>query len=78
MAQVTLDRPNARHVGSALSEHDLVVLSHVASGKTADVAARNLEFSSRTFRRRMRMICDRLDVDTPIEAVVWAAKRGLI
>lgn len=78
MAQVTLDRPNARPAEPKLSEHDLLVLSHVASGMTADVAARNLDFSSRTFRRRMRTICDRLDVDTPIEAVVWAAKRGLI
>jgi len=44
----------------------------------ADVAARQLELSARTLRRRLRTICDRLDVGTPIEAVVWAAKRQLI
>ena len=78
VVQVTLDRPTARNAEPRLSDHDLLVLSHLASGMTADVAARSLDFSSRTFRRRMRTICDRLDVDTPIEAVVWAAKRGLI
>lgn len=79
MAQATLDRPQVRgDVEPRLSEHDILVLSRLASGMTADVAARSLDFSSRTFRRRMRSICDRLNVNTPIEAVVWAAKRGLI
>lgn len=77
MAGQTLHRP-PRHGTPLLSDHDLQVLSRLASGMTTDVAARSLDFSSRTFRRRMRTICDRLGVDTPVEAVVWAAKRGLI
>jgi len=61
-----------------LSEDELKLLSQIASGVTADVAARKLELSARTLRRRLRAICDRLDVNTPIEAVVWAARRQLI
>lgn len=61
-----------------LSEDELKLLAQIASGVTADVAARKLELSARTLRRRLRAICDRLDVNTPIEAVVWAARRQLI
>lgn len=61
-----------------LTEEEIRLLSHLASGMTADVAARRLDLSSRTLRRRVRSICDRLDVSTPIQAVVWAAKRGLV
>jgi DNA-binding CsgD family transcriptional regulator len=61
-----------------LSEDELRLLAQIATGVTADVAARRLELSARTLRRRLRSICDRLDVSTPIEAVVWAARRQLI
>lgn len=61
-----------------LSEEELRLLAQIASGVTADVAARKLELSARTLRRRLRTICDRLEVNTPIEAVVWAARRQLI
>lgn len=75
MTQAVLERPT---VEAALSEQDVKLLAHLAAGMTADVAARRLELSSRTLRRRVRNICDRLDVNTPIQAVVWAAKRGII
>jgi DNA-binding NarL/FixJ family response regulator len=61
-----------------LNEEEIKLLAQIASGVTADVAARKLELSARTLRRRLRTICDRLDVNTPIEAVVWAARRQLI
>jgi DNA-binding NarL/FixJ family response regulator len=61
-----------------LCEEDLKLLAQIASGVTADVAARKLELSARTLRRRLRAICDHLEVNTPIEAVVWAARRQLI
>jgi DNA-binding NarL/FixJ family response regulator len=61
-----------------LSEEEIKLLAQIASGVTADVAARKLELSARTLRRRLRTICDRLEVNTPIEAVVWAARRQLI
>lgn len=40
--------------------------------------ARRMEMSDRTLRRKVRSICDRVDVQTPIEAVVWAVRRSII
>lgn len=73
--QATLER---RIAEPHLTEEEIHLLAHLATGVTADVAARRLDLSSRTLRRRVRTICDRLGVNTPIQAVVWAAKRGLI
>lgn len=76
MEQATL----VRHVVEEprLSDDELQLLAQIATGVTADVAARHLELSARTLRRRLRAICDRLEVNTPIEAVVWAARKQLI
>ena len=75
VTQAVLER---RIVETQLNDEDVRLLAHLAAGMTADVAARRLDLSSRTLRRRVRTICDRLDVSTPIQAVVWAAKQGLI
>nr|WP_106585676.1 hypothetical protein [Murinocardiopsis flavida] len=61
-----------------LSEPEVRLLAEIATGVTTDVAARRLELSARTLRRRLRTICDELGVNTPIEAVVWAARKQLI
>ncbi|QFG22506.1 LuxR family transcriptional regulator [Actinomadura sp. WMMB 499] len=76
MEQATLARRGTDDFG--LNEEEIRLLAQIASGVTADVAARKLELSARTLRRRLRTICDRLEVGTPIEAVVWAARRQLI
>lgn len=57
---------------------EVQVLAEIASGATLDATARRLDISTRTVRRRVRDVCDRIDVNTPIEAIVWAVKNDLI
>ena len=61
-----------------LEERDIALLALLATGAPVEAIARRMDVSERTVRRRTREICDRLDVGTPVEAVVWAARRGLV
>ncbi|TQN33145.1 hypothetical protein FHX37_3144 [Haloactinospora alba] len=69
---------DVQHLQEGLADDDLQLLAEIATGVTTDVAARHLELSTRTLRRRLRAICDHLGVNTSIEAVVWAAREQLI
>ncbi|MGA5703014.1 DNA-binding response regulator [Peterkaempfera bronchialis] len=60
----------------APEEQRLLLL--LADGLPLDAIARRLCTSSRTLRRRIRVLCDRIGVRTPLQAAVWAARRGLI
>jgi len=61
-----------------LSRTDLELLRLLASGLALDAVARRTETSARTVRRRIKAICNELDVEKPIQAVAWAARRGLV
>jgi DNA-binding NarL/FixJ family response regulator len=61
-----------------LSGQDVELLRLLARGLPLESVARRLDRSERTVRRRVRGICERLGVHAPIEAVVWAARRGLV
>ena len=61
-----------------LTIEDLRLLLLLAEGHPAETIARILCTSGRTLRRRIRAVCDEIGVRTPIEAAVWAARRGLI
>ena len=61
-----------------LSRDDLRLLALLGSGLSNAAAARAMHTSLRTLQRRTRDICDRLGVGTAVEAVVWAARCGLI
>ncbi|MFU8874424.1 helix-turn-helix domain-containing protein [Micromonospora sp. SL4-19] len=62
----------------ALDEEDLRLLRLLAAGLPPETVARRLGLSERTVRRRIRAVCDRLGVTRPIQAVVWAARRGML
>lgn len=61
-----------------LGSGDVTILRLLSHGATTDAIARELNVSERTLRRRVRMICDRIGVRTPIEAVVWAVRHRRI
>lgn len=57
---------------------DALLLSLLASGMMIGAVARRMHLSERTIRRRLRALCDRLDVATPVQAVVWAVRAGVL
>lgn len=61
-----------------LTREELDLLRLLAEGLPIEAVARRLDLSERTVRRRTRSICDRLSVTAPIQAIVWAARRGLV
>jgi DNA-binding NarL/FixJ family response regulator len=71
-ADVTAARP------LPLSDQDVELLRLLGQGLPLDSVARRLATSERTVRRRTKAICTRLGVAAPIQAVVWAAHRGLL
>ena len=66
------------HDARKLSRDDLRLLAVIATGLPIASVAGRLEISDRTVRRRVHLICDTLGVRSMIEAVAWAARRGLI
>jgi DNA-binding NarL/FixJ family response regulator len=61
-----------------LSRQDVELLKLLARGLPLDAVARRMNTSERTVRRRMKAICDRLGFTSSIQAVVWAARQGLV
>lgn len=61
-----------------LDAADIQLLGLLAEGLPLEAVGRRLDLSDRTIRRRARAVCDRIGVRAPIQAVAWAARRGLI
>jgi DNA-binding NarL/FixJ family response regulator len=61
-----------------LTHDELQVLALLARGLTTDRIASRLNMSERTVRRKTRSACDSLNVETTVEAIVWAVRRRLI
>jgi DNA-binding NarL/FixJ family response regulator len=62
----------------SLTRDDIEVLTLLAEGLPLSTIGRRLHLSERSIRRRLRLICDRLGCRSSIQAVVWAARRGLV
>jgi DNA-binding NarL/FixJ family response regulator len=61
-----------------LNREEVELLRLLACGLPLDAVARRLNTSERTVRRRVRAICDRLECTSSIQAVVWAARQGVV
>jgi DNA-binding NarL/FixJ family response regulator len=57
---------------------DVALLALTAEGMTPPGIGRRLSLSERTVRRRLIRLCERLGVSTPMQAVVWAVRHGVI
>ena len=61
---------------SVLTSGELMILA--LDGLCFDSVAARVAVSPRTLRRRLRSVCKRLGLAHPVQAIVWAARRGLI
>ena len=61
-----------------LSGRDVELLRMLADGLPLEAVARRMNASERTVRRRVRAICQRLGFASSVQAVAWAARRGLV
>lgn len=73
-----LPRSDAETRDADLSSDDVAILACLADGATLHEVARRLHLSHRTASRRLSEICATLGVSRPIQAVAWAARRGLV
>jgi DNA-binding NarL/FixJ family response regulator len=64
--------------GMVLDAEETELVRLLAEGLVLDAVARRLALSERTVRRRIRTLCDRFDVDTPVQVVVLAAQNGVL
>jgi DNA-binding CsgD family transcriptional regulator len=64
--------------GVRLDREDLRLLALLAEGMPVSSIARHVAMSDRTIRRRIRAICEQLGMKTTVQAIVWAARRGLV
>jgi len=71
------------HAGSGTdrwkpSARDLEIMRLLVDGLTLESIARRLDVSERTVRRRLQATADALGVDSTLQAIVEAVRRGLI
>jgi DNA-binding NarL/FixJ family response regulator len=79
LAVAQRDAPSTRErEESGVTTEELNILMLMAEGLTLDSVAVRVAMSPRTLSRRLRCVCDRLGVAHPIQAIVWAAHRGLL
>ena len=65
-------------VGVDLSERELAVLKLIASGKDNAEIARQLFLSQKTVKNHVTSILRKLQIESRLEAAIYALKRGLV
>lgn len=75
---VAVRRAESRWLAGGLTRRELEVLSHVADGLPNRDVAKVLHISENTVKNHMRNIHEKMGVKTRTEAVVKAAKDGLL
>lgn len=70
--------PARRRSGPALTERELEILQGLADGLSTDEVARALAISPLTVRAHMKKIFTKLGVHSKVNAIVAAARQGLI
>ena len=68
---------SAAHVVT-LECDDVKLLALTAEGFSPAGIGRRMGLNERTIRRRLSRLCERLGVSTPVQAVVWAVRHGVI
>jgi DNA-binding CsgD family transcriptional regulator len=68
----------AGHLVVTLECDDVELLALTAEGLTPSGIGRRMALNERTVRRRLSRLCERLGVSTPMQAVVWAVRHGVI
>jgi DNA-binding NarL/FixJ family response regulator len=64
--------------GMLLDAEETQLVRLLADGLVLEAIARRLAVSERTVRRRIRALCDRFEVDAPVQVVVIAARNGVL
>lgn len=73
-----LDDPPDEDGFEEITAEEREILAFLAVAVPMDAVARRMHLSERSVRRRVRVLCDRIGVGAPIEAVVWAVRRGYL
>ena len=73
-----MTEPNAGDAAVAFDDEELAIIRLLAEGIVLDAIARRLSLSERTLRRRLRALCDRVGVDSPVQVLVLAVRQGLL
>lgn len=70
--------PRHGDMPAPLTQTELRILAEYARGRSLNEIAAGMFLSERSVRRRLRVVRQAFGVETTIEAVVVAVKRGLL
>jgi DNA-binding NarL/FixJ family response regulator len=71
-------RPASRELARPLSQRELAVLVHLADGRDVTSIAHRLHISTHTCRGHVRSVLSKLGAHSQLEAVIIAARIGLV